>query len=76
MFHGNKENNMSIYNEAVKNYDLNMTKLPLRTFEEHAFHMGYPAGNLSGLNWGVFDHYGFHAREQKKGTHLLDRNIK
>ena len=48
--------------------------LPHRTFDEHAYQMGYPSGNLSGLNWGVYDHYGIHARVQKKGTHLVDRS--
>ena len=58
------------------NVNCGIVRIPHRTIDEHAHHMGYPAGSLSGFHWGVYDHYGIHAREQKKGTHLLDRNYK
>jgi len=45
-----------------------------KNFDEHAFHMGYPTGYLSGFNWGVYDHYGLHAKTQKQGAHLQERN--
>ncbi len=57
------------YNYREKN---ELKLLHHHAYDEHAFRMGYPSGYLSGLSWGVYDHYGMRAREKRKGAYVVD----